>query len=62
MSIVFTRELPQSSVMSDDLDDDPLCMEKFVNPPRTLYDEIGEQEQDFYISPKVKKKLPNFGR
>lgn len=53
MSEVFTKELPQSSLMSYDEDEEPLCMEKFTNPPRTLYDEIGQQEQDFYISPKV---------
>ncbi|CEP12541.1 hypothetical protein [Parasitella parasitica] len=28
-------------------DQSSLCMEKFNNPPRTLYDEIGQQEQDF---------------
>jgi hypothetical protein len=44
MSWVFTKELPQSS--QDD--QSSLCLEKFDNPPRTLYDEIGQQQQDFY--------------
>ncbi|KAK4511521.1 Transcription elongation factor spt6 [Mucor velutinosus] len=38
--------MPQSSLTSQD-DQSSLCMEKFDNPPRTLYDEIGQQEQDF---------------
>jgi hypothetical protein len=43
MSWVFTKDLPQSS--QDD--QSSLCLEKFDNPPRTLYDEIGQQQQDF---------------
>ncbi|CAO3650892.1 unnamed protein product [Mucor fragilis] len=46
MSMIFSKELPQSSLTSQD-DQSSLCMEKFDNPPRTLYDEIGQQEQDF---------------
>lgn len=51
MSWVFTKELPQSS--QDD--QSSLCLEKFDNPPRTLYDEIGQQQQDF-VYHKVRDK------
>ncbi|KAI8071924.1 hypothetical protein BDF21DRAFT_465322 [Thamnidium elegans] len=50
MSALFSKELPQSSLKSEESDQSLLCMEKFINPPRTLYDEIGQQEQDFYTS------------
>lgn len=49
MSMIFSKELPQSSLTSQD-DQSSLCMEKFDNPPRTLYDEIGQQEQDFNVN------------
>lgn len=49
MSLVFSKDLPQSSLTSQD-DQSFLCIEKFENPPRTLYDEIGQQEQDFYYN------------
>ncbi|KAI8994590.1 hypothetical protein BDB01DRAFT_773342 [Pilobolus umbonatus] len=45
-SIIFTKDLPQSSLKSDD--GESLCMDKFTNPPRTLYDEIGDQSPDVY--------------
>ncbi|KAI8077312.1 uncharacterized protein B0P05DRAFT_544558 [Gilbertella persicaria] len=47
MSFVFNKELPQSSLKSDD-GQSLLCIDKFDNPPRTLYDEIGQQDKDFY--------------
>ncbi|GAA5800044.1 hypothetical protein HPULCUR_005466 [Helicostylum pulchrum] len=50
MSALFSKELPQSSLQSQESDQSLLCLEKFINPPRTLYDEIGQQEQDFYTS------------
>lgn len=53
MSALFSKELPQSSLQSQEGDQSLLCLEKFINPPRTLYDEIGQQEQDFYTSLKV---------
>lgn len=42
--------MPHSSVTSQDED---LCLNKFKNPPRTLYDEIGQEEQQVYLSLKV---------
>lgn len=54
MSALFSKELPQSSLQSQESDQSLLCLEKFINPPRTLYDEIGQQEQDFYTSLKVR--------
>lgn len=47
---ISTRDLPQSSLIIDS--DTSLCMDRFVDPPRTLYDEIGEQEQDVFITVK----------
>ncbi|KAG2200387.1 hypothetical protein INT47_002301 [Mucor saturninus] len=36
-----------ASVTSQDKD---LCLDKFTNPPRTMYDEIGQEEQQVYLS------------
>ncbi|OBZ89031.1 hypothetical protein A0J61_02909 [Choanephora cucurbitarum] len=47
MSVIFSRDLPQSSLKSDD-GQSLLCLDKFEILPRTLYDEIGQQDRDFY--------------
>jgi cell fate regulator YaaT (PSP1 superfamily) len=52
MSFTFSKELAQSSLKSSD-EQSLLSLNKFINKPRTLYDEIGQQEQDFYLTPKV---------
>lgn len=57
MSFEFSRDLPQSSLMSQD--EESLNIDKFVRPPRTLYDEIGQGEQDAYITAKVHNKKKN---
>ncbi|KAI9353143.1 hypothetical protein BD770DRAFT_412533 [Pilaira anomala] len=50
MSLLFSKGLAQSSLKSEESEQSLLCLEKFNNPPRTLYDEIGSQEQDFYYT------------
>lgn len=45
------KNLPQSSPIIES--ERSLCMDKFVDPPRTLYDEIGEQEHDAFVTIKV---------
>lgn len=37
-------------------DEESLNIDKFVRPPRTLYDEIGQGEQDAYITAKSAQK------